>query len=69
MERPMRCIIPLRVSPGQRWNVIQHKKNPQRFSKTQKRRTQRQRVVDRRHLINVLDITLLKEAMELEKVK
>ena len=30
---------------------------------------QRQRVVDRRQLIDVPDKTLLKEAMELEKVK
>ena len=25
MERPVRCIIPPRVSPSQRWLVIQHK--------------------------------------------
>ena len=31
MERPMRCIIPHRVSPSQRWHVIQHKKFPQGF--------------------------------------
>ena len=38
MERPVKCIIPPRVSPGQRWHVIQHKKFLQRFSRTQKRR-------------------------------
>ena len=27
MERPMRCIIPPRVSPNQRWHVVKHKKN------------------------------------------
>ena len=32
MERPMRCIIPPRVSPGQRWHVVQHKKFPKGFS-------------------------------------
>ena len=33
-EKPMRCIIPLVVSPSQRWHVVQHKKFPQRLSKT-----------------------------------
>ena len=28
MERYVRCIIPPRVSPGQRWHVVQHKKFP-----------------------------------------
>ena len=28
MERHVRCIIPLRVSLGQRWHVVQHKKFP-----------------------------------------
>ena len=37
-EKPMKCIIPLVVSPGQRWHVVQHKKFPQMMSKTQKRR-------------------------------
>ena len=26
MERPRRCIIPSKVSPGQRWHALQHKK-------------------------------------------
>ena len=69
MERPVRCIIPPKVSPGQRWHVVQHKKFPQRLSRTQKKRMQRQRANDKRQFINVLDKTLLKEAMELEKVK
>ena len=25
-ERPLRCIIPPRASPSQRWHVVQHKK-------------------------------------------
>ena len=25
-EKPMRCIIPPMVSPGQRWHVVQHNK-------------------------------------------
>ena len=37
-EKPMRCIIPPMVSPGQRWHVVQHKKFGQRLSRTQKRR-------------------------------
>ena len=69
MERPMRCIIPPRVSPGQRWHVVQYKKFPQMLSKTQKRRIQRQRAVDRRQLIDVPNKTLLEGAMKLEKVK
>ena len=48
MERPMRCIIPPRVSLGQRWQVVQHKKFPQRLSRTHKRRMQRQREIDKR---------------------
>ena len=34
MERPVRSIIPLKVSLCQRWHVVQHKKFPQRMSKT-----------------------------------
>ena len=37
-ENHVRCIIPLMVSSGQRWHVVQHKKFPQRLSRTQKRR-------------------------------
>ena len=49
--------------------MIQHKKFPQRLSKTHKRTMLRQRVIDKRQFIDVLDKTLLEEAMELEKVK
>ena len=69
MERSMRCIIPPRVSPSQRWHVVQHKKVPQSLSRTQKRRIQRQRVVDKRQFIDVSIKTLLEEAMKLDKVK
>ena len=69
MERPMRCIIPPRVSFCQRWHVVQHKKFPQRFSRTQKRRMLRQIATDKRQLIDVPHKTLLEEAMELENVK
>ena len=48
MENPVRCIIPPRVSLGQRWHVVQHKKFPQRPSRTQKKRMQKQRAVDKR---------------------
>ena len=65
MERLVRCIIP----PGQRWHVVQHKKFHQKLSKTQKRRMQRQRATNKRQPIDVLDKTLLEEAMELKKVK
>ena len=68
-ERPMRCIIPPMVSSSQRWHVAQHKKFPQRLSRTQKRRMQRQRAVDRMQLIDVPYKTLLEKAMELWKVK
>ena len=47
MERPVRCIISPWVSPGQRKHVVQHRKFLQRFSRTQKRRTKRQREADR----------------------
>ena len=52
-ENHVRCIIPLMVSPSQRWHVVEHKKFPQRLSKTEKRRMQRQRAVDRRQLMDV----------------
>ena len=48
---------------------MQHKKFPQRLSRTQKRRMQRQMATDRRQLIDVPIKTLLEEAMELEKVE
>ena len=47
----------------------QHKKFPQRLSKTQKRRMQRQRAADRRQLIDVLVEIQKEDSMELEKVK
>ena len=34
MERVLRCIIPSKVSPSQRWHVVQHKTFSQRFSRT-----------------------------------
>ena len=60
MERLVRCIIPPKASPSQRWHIVHHKKFPQRLSRTQKRRMQKQRVVDRRQLIDVPDKTLWK---------
>ena len=65
----MRTIIPPMVSPGQRWHVVQHKKFHQKLFRTEKRRMQRQRGTDRRHLINVL-VEIQKEvSRELDKVK
>ena len=55
MDRHVRCIIPPRVFLGQRWHVVQHIKFPQRLSKTRKRRMQRQRVANRKQLIDVHD--------------
>ena len=49
--------------------MVYHKKFPQRLSKTQKRRMQRQRAVDKMRFIDVPNKTLLEGAMELEKVK
>ena len=69
MERFMRCIIPPRVSLSQRWHVVQHKKFPQRLSRTQKMRMQRQRAVGRRQLIDVPVEIQKEDAMELENVK
>ena len=31
MKRHVRCIISLRVSPSQRWHVVQHKNFPKAF--------------------------------------
>ena len=53
IEKHVRCIIPFMVFPSQRWHVVEHKKFPQRLSKTEKRRMQRQRAADRRQLIDV----------------
>ena len=69
MERLVRCIIPPRVSLGQRWHVVQQKKFPQRLTRTQKMRMHRQRATNKRQFNDVPDKTLLEEAMELEKVK
>ena len=49
--------------------MVEYKKFPQRLSKTQKMRMQRQIAIDKRQLIDVHDKTLLEEAMELEKVE
>ena len=57
-ERLMRCIIPLMVSLGQGWHVVQHKKFPQMLSRIQKMRMQRQRATDRRQLIDVLKLNM-----------
>ena len=68
-EKHVRCIIPPMVSPSQRWHVVQHKKFPQRPSRTQKRRMQRQRATDRRQLIDVPVEIQKEDAIESEKVK
>ena len=68
-EKPVRCIIPHVVSLGQRWHVVQHKKFPYRLFKTQKKRMQRQRAVDRWQLINVPVEIQKEDAMKLENVK
>ena len=49
--------------------MVQHNKFPQRLSKTYKRRMQRQRVADRRQIIDVPVEILKEDSMELEKVK
>ena len=68
-ENPMRCIIPPMVSPSQRWHVVQHKKFPQRLSRTQKTTMQSQRAADRRQLIDVPVEIQKEDAIELENVK
>ena len=64
MERVLRCLIPSKVSLGQRWHVVQHKK----FSRTRKRRMQRQRAANKIQFIDVPYKKLFEEVMELEKV-
>ena len=38
---PPRFVVPPPVSPRQKWHVVQHKKFPQKLTKTQKRRMER----------------------------
>ena len=69
MERPMRSTFLLGfllVKGGMWYNT---KNFPKRFSRIQKRRMKRSKATYKRQLIDVLDKTLLEEAMELEKVK
>ena len=65
----MRCIIPPMFSPGQRWHVVQHKNFSQRLSRTHKMRMQRQRAINKRHLIDVSMEIQNEDAIDLEKVK
>ena len=46
-------VVPSLVSPGQEWHVVQHKKFPQNLTRTQKRRMQRQRAIEKRKLNEV----------------
>ena len=39
---PQRFIVPPTISPIKEWHVVQHKKFPQKLTRTQKRRMQRQ---------------------------
>ena len=43
-------IVPPTISPVQEWHVVQHKKFPQKLTKTQKRRMQRQKAMKKRQL-------------------
>ena len=43
-----RFIVPPKVAPGNQWHRVQHKKFPQSLTRTQKRRLQRQRALERR---------------------
>ena len=47
---PQRFIVPPTISPVQEWHVVQHKKFPQKLTRTQKRSTQRQSAMDKRQL-------------------
>ena len=38
---PPKFVVPPPVPPGKKWHVVQHKKFPQKLTKTQKRRMQR----------------------------
>ena len=47
---PLRFVIPTLVPPEQKWYGVQHKKFPQKLTRTQKRRIQRSRAVEKRKL-------------------
>ena len=47
---PLRFVISPPVLPGQKWHVVQHKKFPQKLTRTQKRKIQRLRAMEKRKL-------------------
>ena len=49
-KMPPRFVVPPTISPVQEWHVVQHKKSPQKLIRTQKRRMQRQRAMEKRQL-------------------
>ena len=46
-----RFVVPHFVPPEKKWHVLQHKKFPQKLTRTQKRRMQRLRAMEKRKLL------------------
>ena len=49
-KMPPRFVISSPVSHGKEWHLVKHKKFPQKLTRTQKRRMQRQRAMEKRQL-------------------
>ena len=47
---PPKFVVPHLIPPEQKWHVVQHKKFPQKLTRTQKRRMQRLRAMEKRKL-------------------
>ena len=65
---PPRFVVPPPVPPEQKWHVVQHKKFPQKLTKTQKRRMQRLRAMEKRKLLEEMPHKKLKEAENLKEI-
>ena len=48
---PLRFVVPPHVPLEQKWHVLQHKKFPQKLTKTQKRKMKRLRAMEKRKLL------------------
>ena len=66
---PPRFAVSPPVSPGQEWNVVQHKKFPQKLTKTQKRIMQIQRDMAKSQLDEAPKEAPKKKTKESEKLK
>ena len=66
-KMPQRFIVPPTSLHVQEWHVVQHKKFPQKLTKTQKRRMQRQGAMEKRQLPREMLYGKLKEAKNLKE--